>query len=661
MMGRAGNGRKELRVLILLFVVSIFIAPALLSLEASHALRDYLHSCIGISMNEFLIAGVFLYVTGMIWLSYRHWDTIERRHRAALEATRNVDSEEIRLGVLDEMPSYVKRADSRGQWDFFNRAWLEFTGRSMQDEAGEGWMEGVHSEDASRVSDTYSYAFGRRVSCEMVYRLRRRDGQYRWVMDSGKPFHEGSGRFAGYVSATYDITERVLQEQHLSHMATHDPLTDLPNRVLFQDRLRQAVVEAERRRDLVALLFLDLDNFKGINDTLGHEAGDQILKAVSSRLLSCIRTGDTLARLGGDEFLILLPEVVHEKDPAIVAQRILASLDEAFEVDEYRLHLSASIGIALFPVSDGEMQALMKKADAAMYHAKGRGGKTFQFAPDELHERVVRRLSLERGLKVAAERGEFLLRFQPVVDAVRGRIIGAEALIEWEHPEAGIVHPKEFLSLAEETGLIVSIGEWMLRQSCGLSKAWRCAESSTIALVVNISSRQLREDGFSAMVKRILDDAGLEPHSLVVEVSEDALMTHGDHTIKTLAELHLMGVRVSVDDFGSGYSSLSDLKRFPVDSIKIARAFVREVTTSRDDAEIVSAIITMASSLGITAMAEGVDSEDQLACLLEKGCQIVQGDYVGKPMTRERMEELLTTGGGAAGNYPNQKSLPWDE
>ncbi|HSB51864.1 MAG TPA: diguanylate cyclase, partial [Dissulfurispiraceae bacterium] len=511
MMGRAGSGRKELRVLILLFVVSIFIAPALLSLEASHALRDYLHSRVGISLNEFLIAGVFLYVMGMIWLSYRHWDTIERRHRVALEATRNVDPEEIRLGVLDEMPSYVKRADSRGQWDFFNRAWLEFTGRSMQDEAGEGWMEGVHSEDASRVSDTYSYAFGRRVSCEMVYRLRRRDGQYRWVMDSGKPFHEGSGRFAGYVSATYDITERVLQEQHLSHMATHDPLTDLPNRVLFHDRLRQAVVEAERRRDLVALLFLDLDNFKGINDTLGHEAGDQILKAVSSRLLSCIRTGDTLARLGGDEFLILLPEVVHEKDPAIVAQRILASLDEAFEVDEYRLHLSASIGIALFPVSDGEMQALMKKADAAMYHAKERGGKTFQFAPDELHERVVRRLSLERGLKVAAERGEFILRFQPVVDAVRGRIIGAEALIEWEHPEAGIVHPKEFLSLAEETGLIVSIGEWTLRQSCGLSKAWRSAGSSTIALVVNISSRQLREDGFSAMVKRILDDAGLEP------------------------------------------------------------------------------------------------------------------------------------------------------
>ncbi len=654
-MGRPGSSRKELRVLILVFVVSIFIVPALLSLEASSALCDYLYSRIGISPNELLTVGVFLCVVGMIWLSYRRWgDTIERRRRVA-------DSDEVCLGVLDEMPSYVKRADAKGQWDFFNKAWLEFTGRRMQDEAGDGWMEGVHSEDVSRISDAYSYAIGRRVSCEMVYRLLRRDGQYRWVMDSGKPFHGRSGRFAGYVSATYDITERVLQEQHLSHMATHDPLTELPNRVLFHDRLRQAVVEAERRRHLVALLFLDLDNFKDINDSFGHEAGDQILKAVSSRLLSCIRTGDTVARLGGDEFLILLPEVVHEKDPAIVAQRILANLDEALEVDEYKVQVSASIGIALFPVSDGEMPALMKKADAAMYRAKERGGKTFQFVPEELHERVVRRLSLERGFKVAAEKGEFILHFQPVVDALRGRIIGAEAVIGWEYPDAGVVHPSEFFSLAEETGLIVSIGEWMLRQSCGLSKAWRYAGSSAIALVVNISNRQLREEGFSAMVNRILDDTGLEPHSLVVEVSENALMTHGDHTIKTLAELHLMGVRVSVDDFGSGYSSLSDLKRFPVDSVKIAGSIVREVTTSRDNAEIVSAIITMVSSLGITVMAEGVDSEDQFAYLLEKGCQIVQGDYVGKPMTNEGMEDLLTRGGRVGGNYPSQKSLPWGE
>lgn len=552
----------------------------------------------------------------------------------------------------------MKWAGDAGSWTFFNRAWRDFTGRTGEHECGEGWLAGVHDEDRARVTARSSEALNAREPFELVYRLHRHDGEYRWVMDFGRPIHDAKGAFTGYVSSAHDITERILEEQHLTHMATHDPLTDLPNRALFNDRMRQALVEARRYQKLVALLFVDLDHFKEINDTLGHEAGDHVLKAVSSRLLGCVRTGDTVARCGGDEFLILLPEVGNEQDPAVVAQRILHALAEDFALGERRCVVSASIGIALYPHHDSDVHTLLKHADMAMYRAKERGRNTFQFYPQHLHDRVARRLSLQRSLRDGIERGEFFLHFQPMMDPVRGRIVAMETLVRWRHPEFGMVSPREFICLAEETGLILPLGEWVLREACLHARRWCNEGLAGIGVAVNLTRRHLKEEKLSEVVRTILNDTGLHPQSLTIEVPECVLAEHGDVTAEMLGALHSLGVKITVEDFGTGNASPSNLKRVPVHAVKISETFVRRVTTSRDDAEITSALVTMAANLGITTIAGGVESEGQVAFLLEKGCRIMQGGYFGEPGPYEGIAALLHAESALEGKYPSQRSLP---
>ena len=388
-------------------------------------------------------------------------------------------------------------------------------------------------------------------------------------------------------------------------------------------------------------MFLDLDRFKIINDTLGHETGDALLKAVAERLKTCMRAGDTISRLGGDEFTVILANVAHVDDVARVAQKIIDTFTPQFNIAGRELFISASIGITLYPFDDNNLENLLRNADAAMYHAKEMGRNTFQFYTAELNRRTAKHLTLETALRHALERNELLLHYQPQVNLKTGRIIGAEALLRWQHPEMGLIPPLDFIPLSEETGLIIPIGEWVLRTACAQAKAWEQAGFGDLQVAVNLSGRQLQHRDLAKLVKQVLKETGLDPRQLDLELTESLLMHNTGETLIAMEELHKLGVAFSMDDFGTGYSSLSYLKRFPIDTLKIDQSFVRDIPTDPDDAAIAQAIIAMAHSLGIKVIAEGVETANQLAFMRAHQCDGVQGYYFSKPITAEEVTKLL--------------------
>ncbi|MBI5752043.1 MAG: EAL domain-containing protein [Hydrogenophilales bacterium] len=444
-----------------------------------------------------------------------------------------------------------------------------------------------------------------------------------------------------FVAIIQDITERQQSEERLHHLAHHDLLTNLPNRLLLQDRMALAMREAHQRERLVAVLFLDLDRFKNINDTLGHDTGDSLLKAVAERLTICLRPGDTVSRLGGDEFTILLANVAHVDDVTRVAQKILDQFIPPFRIGGRDLFISPSIGITLYPLDDKSIENLLKDADVAMYHAKDLGGNTFRFYTPELNIRAARRLELETGLRQALERQEFILHYQPLVDVKTGQIMGMEALLRWQHPEHGLIPPLDFIPLAEETGLIIPIGEWVLKTACAQTRIWHDKGFPALQVAVNLSSKQLRDKNLIVAVQQALDAAGLGARHLDLELTESVLMHDMDLAVRILKELKQTGVTFSLDDFGTGYSSLSYLKHFPIDYLKIDRSFVRDIATDLFGAGLVQAIIAMASVLNIKVIAEGVEKHEQLEFLRRHGCDITQGYYCSKPLTVEMFTELL--------------------
>jgi diguanylate cyclase (GGDEF)-like protein len=425
------------------------------------------------------------------------------------------------------------------------------------------------------------------------------------------------------------------------HLVTHDPLTGLANRLLFRDRLSQAIASAQRSGEKIAVLFLDLDRFKTINDSLGHSTGDQFLRAVGRRLTGCLRRSDTIARVGGDEFAVLLRNLANELDAARLAEKLLRTLSESILLRGRRYFTSASIGIAIYPEDAWESDELVKCADTAMYHAKERGRNRFEFFKADMNRAALKRLTLEHRLRTALERNEFMLHYQPQIDVASRSIIGAEALVRWKHPELGTVSPGEFLPLAEETGLILAIGEWVLRTACRQNRIWQSAGLADFRVAVNASSLQFREIGFATVVRSALQESGIDPGALELEITESGLMEDAETTTQTLHELKRLGVRLSVDDFGTGYSALAYLKRLPVDALKVDQSFVQGVMEDPADATIVSTIIAVAQGLGLDCIGEGVETRDQMEFLVSRGCQRMQGNLFAQALPVDSFEARL--------------------
>jgi diguanylate cyclase (GGDEF)-like protein/PAS domain S-box-containing protein len=447
-----------------------------------------------------------------------------------------------------------------------------------------------------------------------------------------------------FVAIIQDITERKQAQERLSYLAYYDTLTGLPNRTLLGERLMLTMQEADRQERLAAVMFLDLDRFKYINDTLGHDTGDALLKEVAQRLVASVRPGDTIARIGGDEFTVVLANVAHVDDVTRVAQKIMERFTKPIRVAGRELFITPSIGITLYPLDDASVENLIKNADAAMYHAKELGRNTFQFYTAELNVRAARRLALETALRQALARNELLLHYQPQIDLKTGRIIGAEALVRWQNPEFGLIPPAEFIPLAEDTGLIFPIGEWVLRSACTQAAAWHKAGFRPLRVAVNLSGRQLQQRDLHDRVQVILEETGCATHCLDFELTESLLMHDIEDVVAKMKELAAFGIAFSLDDFGTGYSSLSYLKRFPIDALKIDRSFVHDVTTDPDDAAIAKAIIAMAHSLGIRVIAEGVETKPQLDFIRRHGCDAVQGYLFSRPVPAEEFSAFLQAG-----------------
>jgi len=442
----------------------------------------------------------------------------------------------------------------------------------------------------------------------------------------------------------YDLgkwLERLQVEQRINHLATHDELTGLPNRNLLQDRISSVLSKDSRNYKQAAVLFIDLDHFKIINDSLGHVIGDLLLKEVSARFISCVRRDDTVARQGGDEFIIVLKNIAHATDASVMAQKILEALMHPYLINGEELHIGASIGIAIFPDDANSVEDLLKNSDIAMYHAKKNGRNNYQFFTPELNQQAAERYTLGNDLRYALERNELQLHFQPVISMPDGEVRSIEVLLRWQHPKLGLVMPIKFISLAEDIGLIVLIGEWVLRTTCLQIKAWQEQGYEVPRIAINLSVRQFRHKTLVADIKHILDETKVEAHYLTLEVTESMLVENVNEAARILKQLNAMGLDIAMDDFGTGYSSLSYLKRFPINTLKIDRSFVRDIVTDPSDAAIVAAIIAMARSLNIGVIAEGVETEDQLTFLAEQGCHRYQGYYFSKPLSASEIVNKL--------------------
>jgi diguanylate cyclase (GGDEF)-like protein/PAS domain S-box-containing protein len=677
------------------------------------------------------------------------------------------ESEQQYQTLADSGQALIWTADTNKLYNYFNKAWIDFTGRVLEQELGNGWADGIHPDDFQRCMDVYMSSFDRREKFSMDYRLRRYDGEYCWIQDDGCPRYNSEGEFIGYigyclditaskqaeadlriaatafesqesimitdansvivrvnkaftgttgytaeeavgqnprmlksgrhnadfyrimwdtisrtgtwqgeiwdrhkngeihpkwltisavkgddgvvthyVGSHIDITERKAAEDKIQYLAFYDPLTLLPNRRLLMDRLQQALVSSARIGRKGALLIIDLDNFKTLNDTLGHGIGDLLLQQAAQRLASCVREGDTVARLGGDEFVVMLENLSEQPFEAAaqteaIGEKILATLSQPYHLETHEYHGTASIGAILFNDHQVSIEELMKQADIAMYQAKKAGRNALRFFDPQMQASITARVSLEGELHKALEKQQFRLYYQIQVDSSH-RSLGAEALIRWLHPERGIVLPLEFIPLAEETGLILPIGLWVLETACAQIKAWQQAsQTRDLVLAVNVSAKQFRQADFVAQVQAAVQRHAINPMLLKLELTESMLLEDIEDTIATMNALNEIGIQFSLDDFGTGYSSLQYLKRLPLDQLKIDQSFVRDIATDSSDIAIVRTIVAIARSLDMAVIAEGVETEDQRQLLLKNGCPNYQGFLFGKPVPIEQFEALL--------------------
>jgi diguanylate cyclase (GGDEF)-like protein/PAS domain S-box-containing protein len=609
---------------------------------------------------------------GTIWV-------IEDRteHKRAEEALRNallenqaiLDSAVLGISVVDK--GFNLRCNTKME-ELFGYAPGEMNHLSVQ-----AFYPDRDAWQAARAATAQDFRAGRVSAAE--YQLVRKDGGRFWGRLSGRPFDlaQPGGRSvwmvdditarreaADAVSRARDelevrvlertaelaganallqgeIVERRQAEARVHHMAYHDSLTGLPNRALLSDRLDRAMLAAQRSRHQLAVMFIDLDRFKTINDSLGHMTGDQLLKEVAGRLRSAVRASDTVARLGGDEFVVLVPGIASVDEASQVAEKIILALAEGFPLEGRNLHITPSIGICVYPTDGADVATLMRHADAAMYHAKASGRNNYQYFKEVMNQTAARHFELESSLRSALAQDEFALHFQPIMDIGTRRLHAMEVLLRWRRGHAELVLPDCFIPLIEENGLIVPIGEWVMRQACVQSMTWLRAGLTPVPLAVNLSPRQFMHRGLIESIRRILDETGIDPALLEFEITETALMQHGEHTLDILGQINAMGIRLSIDDFGTGYSSLAYLKRFPVKKIKIDRAFISDLEDSAEDRAIVAAIIALSDSLQLSVVAEGVETEGQYALLQRNGCQFAQGYLFSQPVPHETAQLLL--------------------
>jgi diguanylate cyclase (GGDEF)-like protein/PAS domain S-box-containing protein len=551
--------------------------------------------------------------------------------------------------TLNSIGDAVVCTDIAGNITFLNLVAEKMTGWSRQDSAGRPMAEVCRILDAMTRKTTpnpMEMAVGqdRIVHLPSNCILIRRDGFETPIEDSVAPIHDREGQVTGAVIVLRDMSAAHAMALQMTHSAQHDFLTGLPNRVLLNDRVSQAIALAPRHRKEVAVLFLDLDGFKHINDSLGHPIGDKLLQSIAKRLVDCVRGTDTVSRQGGDEFVVLLSEVEHSEDAAITARRMLHAVAEAHSIDQHDLHVTASIGVSVYPDDGPDAETLIKNADTSMYQAKENGRHSYQFFKPAMNVRAVERQSIEESLRRALERKEFALHYQPKINLTTGEITGAEALIRWTHPTRGPVSPAQFIPVAEDCGLILPIGKWVLREACMQARAWLDAGLHPATMAVNISAMEFRDENFLKSVFTILKDTGLDPKSLELELTETVLMKRAESAASVLQTLRTSGVRVAVDDFGTGYSSLSYLRKFPIDALKIDQSFVRQITTAPDDTTIVTAVISMGRSLKLRVIAEGVESQEELAFLQAHQCDEAQGYYFSRPVLPQQFAQLLETG-----------------
>jgi diguanylate cyclase (GGDEF)-like protein/PAS domain S-box-containing protein len=565
---------------------------------------------------------------------------------------------ELAQVTLNSIGDAVLSTDIQGNVTYLNAIAEKMTGWSREEALGRPLADVFEiidgsTRESSRNPMELAIGQNRIVGLPANCILIRRDGVESTIEDSAAPIHDRLGLVTGGVIVFHDVSmasamalEMSDLAQHdvlMSHLAQHDALTDLPNRTLLTDRLTQAISFAHRHGNQLAVLFLDLDGFKHINDSLGHAIGDKLLQSVATRLTACVRDSDTVSRYGGDEFVVLLSDVTHPADAAISARKILTALTRPHRVAEHDLAVTASIGLSTYPADGQDVETLIKNADTAMYEAKERGRNNYQFFKSDMNVLAAQRKSLEDSLGLALEREEFVLHYQPKVDLNTGAITSVEALVRWQHPDRGLVPPLQFVPIAEDCGLIVPIGQWVLREACRQARAWQDAGLQAIPVAVNVSCTEFRSKDFLKNVQAILRHTRLEPRYLELELTESVFMQHAESTSSTLEALKGMGVRLAVDDFGTGYSSLSYLRRFPIDVVKIDQSFVHKITSDTGDAIITNAVIHMGKSLKQRVIAEGVETVDQLTFLLAHGCDEGQGYYFNRPMVAQEFAKLLET------------------
>jgi diguanylate cyclase (GGDEF)-like protein/PAS domain S-box-containing protein len=568
--------------------------------------------------------------------------------RKSMEEALSAEKERAQV-TLDSIGDAVICTDVAGNITFLNVVAERLTGWSHQDAAGKPMAEVFRMLDAtSRGAVPFPEGIGLGQAPDLALPesciLVRRDGSETPVEDSVAPIHDREGKTTGAVIVFRDVTAPRAMALELAYLAKHDFLTGLPNRLLLSDRIEQAITSAKRHTTRVAVLFLDLDGFKHINDSLGHSIGDKLLQSISKRLVDCGRASDTVSRQGGDEFVVLLSEVQRAEDAAIAAARMLAAVAEAHSIDRHDLHVTSSIGVSVYPDDGLDAETLIKNADTAMYQAKENGRQNYQYFKPEMNIRAVERQSLEESLRRALERDELSLHYQPKIDFKTGAITGAEALLRWTHPTRGVISPAQFIPIAEECGLILPIGHWVLRRACQQAQAWQEAGLRLPTMAVNVSAKEFRDQQFLKALFVILEETGIDPRSLELELTESVLMKHAESAASILATLRESGVQVAVDDFGTGYSSLSYLRKFPIDALKIDQSFVGRLGTTADDASIVRAVIGMAQSLRLRVVAEGVETLEQSDFLQALACDEAQGYYFSRPLPPAEFASLLRGG-----------------
>jgi diguanylate cyclase (GGDEF)-like protein/PAS domain S-box-containing protein len=548
--------------------------------------------------------------------------------------------------TLNSIGDGVMSTDVRGHVTYLNVVAERLTGWSREEAAGRALEEVFPLIDASTreplqnpmlLAIRQNKPIGLTPNCVLV----RRDGFEAAIEDSAAPIHDRRGQVTGAVIVFHDVSAQRMLSARMSYLAQHDALTELPNRLLLKDRLTQAIALAQRHRQKLAVFYLDVDRFKHINDSLGHFIGDGMLKSVAQRLRACTRNSDTVSRFGGDEFVVVLADMAHAQDATVSAEKILSSLGTPHTVEHHDLSVTVSVGIAIYPDDGSDADSLLRHADFAMLHAKDSGRNNYQFFKPAMNVRALERQSLESDLRDALEKQQFVLHYQPKMDLVSGAIVGAEALIRWRHPQRGLMSPAQFVPAAEQCGLIAPLSQWVLREACLQARSWQEAGLPSMRMAINTSAAELRSKDHLASVCAILAETHLEPRYLELELNESFLMQDLKSTATMLRALKDLGVKLALDDFGTGFSCLNNLKRLPIDTLKIDRSFVRDLTNDPDDASIVSAVISLGKSLNMQVVAEGVETREQFDFLREQHCPEAQGFYFSHPVIAGEFTQLL--------------------